>query len=159
MCFNRFVRVSKQLNGIWHQLHFFSSLSWELSISPQKEVGEGIGVVSKMLKEQWTKIWVLRLDLCCWLLFSRISLVLAAMWDCLIISDFKDLFPHLRKKAWKRCTWTWNELWFGEKRFYCSPKIIDYLQKLRVPHLLLRKLCLKCAFFTGVLFPQHLSTK
>ena len=100
MCFNRFFRVSKQFNGIWHQLHFFSSFSWELSISPQKEVGEGIGVVSKMLKESWTKIWVRRLNLCCW----RSSLILAARWDCLIISDFKDLFSHLRKKAWKRCT-------------------------------------------------------
>ena len=155
MCFNRLFRVSKQLNGIWHQLHFFSSLSWE------KEVGEGIGVVFKMLKESWTKIWVRRLDLCCSLLFSSksSSLILAARWDCLIISDFKDLFSHLRKKAWKRCTWTWNELWFGEKKNYCSPKIIDYLQKLRVPHLLLRKLCPKCTFFTGVLFPQHLSKK
>ena len=27
MCFNRFFRVSKQLNGILHQLHFFSSIS------------------------------------------------------------------------------------------------------------------------------------
>ena len=100
MCFNRLFRVSKQLNGIWHQLHFFSSLSWE------KEVGEGIGVVFKMLKESWTKIWVRRLDLCCSLLFSSksSSLILAARWDCLIISDFKDLFSHLRKKAWKRCT-------------------------------------------------------
>ena len=155
MCFNRLFRVSKQLNGIWHQLHFFFSLSWE------KEVGEGIGVVFKMLKESWTKIWVRRLDLCCSLLFSSksSSLILAARWDCLIISDFKDLFSHLRKKAWKRCTWTWNELWFGEKRFYCSPKIVDYLQKLSVPHLLLRKLCQTCTFSTGVLFPQHLSTK
>ena len=155
MCFNRFFRVSKQLNGIWHQLHFFSSFSWE------KEVGEGIGVVSKMLKESWTKIWVRRLDLCCSLLFSwmRSSSILAARWYCLIISDFKDLFSHLRKKAWKRCTWTWNELWFGEKRLYCSPKMIDYLQKLRVPHFLLRKLCQTCTFSTGVLFPKHLSKK
>ena len=112
MCFNTLFRVSKQLNEIWHQLHFFFSLSWE------KEVGEGIGVVSKMLKESWTKIWVRRLYLCCPLLFSwmKSSLILAARWDCLIISDFKDLFSHLRKKAWKRCTWTWNELWFGEKK-------------------------------------------
>ena len=151
MCFNRLFRVSKQLNGIWHQLHFFSSLSWE------KEVGEGIGVVFKMLKESWTKIWVRRLDLCCSLLFSSksSSLILAARWDCLIISDFIDLFSHLKKKAWKDvlCRRTYNKLWFGEKRLYCSPKIIDYLQKLSVPHFLLRKLCSTCTFFSGVLFP------
>ena len=49
MCFNRFFRVSKQLNGIWHQLHFFSSFPWG-ETSQEIEDGDDIGVVSTMWK-------------------------------------------------------------------------------------------------------------
>ena len=50
MCFNRFFRVSKQLNGILHQLHFFSSISWD-ETSQEIEDGDDIGVVSTILEE------------------------------------------------------------------------------------------------------------
>ena len=55
MCFNRFFRVSKQLNGMWHQLHFFSCTSGgggggDVSISSPNEIGDDIGVVSMILE-------------------------------------------------------------------------------------------------------------
>ena len=103
MFFNRFFRVWKQLNGMWHQLHFFSCTSGgdDVSTSSPNEIGDDIGVASMTSEESWTDAWVWRLALCCWPLFSSLSssFTLAARKDCLIISIFKDLFSCLKKKT------------------------------------------------------------
>ena len=61
MCFNLFFRVSKQLKGMWHQLHFFSCTSGggggggggggDVSTSPLNEIGDDIGVASMIFEE------------------------------------------------------------------------------------------------------------
>ena len=124
MCFNRFFRVSKQLNGMWHQLHFFSCTSGGgggggVSTSSPNEIGDDIGVVSMILEGSW-KAWVWRLALFSWFLFSflRSSFALAARKVCLITSIFKDLFSRLRKKHEKICIVfcnPWMNCGFGEK--------------------------------------------
>ena len=166
MCFNRFLRVSKQLNGMWHQLHFFSCISGgggggDVSTSSPNEIGDDIGVASMILEESWTDAWVWRLTLCCWLLFSSLSssFTFAARKDCLIIFIFKDLFSRLKIKTCKNIysiLHPLNELWVKWKKLYGSPKIIILLQKVRVPHFFLRELCRTYVLFPGVIFPQHL---
>ena len=107
MFFNRFFRVWKQLNGMWHQLHFFSCISGggDVSTSPPNEIGDAIGGASMIFEESWREVWVWSLALYCWLLFSflRSSFALAARKVCLITSIFKDLFSRLKKKTWKTC--------------------------------------------------------